>query len=114
VITPKTLEEAMNSLLPADQRTGDLETDLKAALKESERRRDENSADGGAIIHAMRDKEHGLGWSWRQFTIATGMAQRSASHWLDDYREFLQRYALGMNEASEGPTLNDIRRQYEC
>lgn len=86
---PKGLMDAMDSLLPADKRTGDLETDLIAAFNECLRRRAENARDGGAIVAAMRQSvtQGGLGWSWRTFTLKTGQSPRTGGRWLDQVVE---------------------------
>lgn len=69
--------EALDNLLPADQRTGDLAEDLAAAARESMRRRVDNSKWGGAVIAALYRELQ----SWRQVETETGIPQASARRW---------------------------------
>jgi hypothetical protein len=68
---------ALDALVPRDQQTGDLATDLAAAAQESMRRRVENSIAGGHAINALYRT---LG-SWRRLQAATGIPVRTARRW---------------------------------
>jgi len=71
-----TTEEALQALL-GDARTGELRADLLAALAEAMRRRERNTAHGGAVIAALL--EHGL--SYREIEAATGVPRTTAQRW---------------------------------
>jgi transcriptional regulator of acetoin/glycerol metabolism len=68
--------DALTNLL-GDVRTGDEITDLLAALRESKRRRERNSLDGGTMIAAL----HTRGWSYRQIGDAIGMSHVTVHRW---------------------------------
>lgn len=69
--------EALDNLLPADQRTGDLAVDLAAAARESMRRRVDNSRWGGAVLAALYRERR----SWRQVEDETGIPYKTAWRW---------------------------------
>lgn len=69
-------EEALNELLPADQRTGDLVQDLAKAARIAMDRRIRNSQLGGAVIEALHDQV-----SWRELERLTGIPQATARRW---------------------------------
>ncbi len=71
-----TTDEALDALL-GDQLTGDTRTDLLDALKEAMRRRERNTAHGGAVIAALLD----AGLSYRQIEEATGIPRATAQRW---------------------------------
>lgn len=71
------VEEALVNLL-GERRTGDRSADLIAAAKESLRRREQNSMDGGAVIAALRDE---LGMSYRDIERTTGISYVTAHRW---------------------------------
>jgi len=71
-----TTEEALVNLL-GDRRTGDTRADLLDALREAMRRREQNSADGGAVIAALTE----LGVSYREIERETGVPIGTAHRW---------------------------------
>ena len=71
--------EALDELLPADQRTGDLTRDLATAVRNAMERRKNNSRWGGAVIHALHRE---LG-SWRGLEDLTGIPQATARRWAE-------------------------------
>lgn len=71
-----TTEEALVNLL-GDRRTGDARTDLLEALREAMRRRERNSADGGAVIAALTE----MGVSYREIERETGVPIGTAHRW---------------------------------
>jgi hypothetical protein len=72
-----TTEEALMNLL-GDRRSGDERTDLIEAAREAMRRREQNSADGGAVIAALV-KDHGV--SYRELERQTGIPVGTAHRW---------------------------------
>lgn len=70
-------QQALDELLPPEQRTGNPEEDLAQAAKVAWQRRVDNSKWGGAVIGALH--RH-LG-SWRQLEAKTGIAQATARRW---------------------------------
>lgn len=70
---------ALDALVPAERRSADDEANLLAAAIEAERRRTENSREGGVVIAAL----HALGWSWRGIEAATGIPQGTARRWAE-------------------------------
>jgi hypothetical protein len=69
--------EALNELLPADKRTGDLREDLIEAARTAMRRRVDNSRWGGAVIAAL----HRDVGSWRQIEELTEIPHATARRW---------------------------------
>lgn len=68
---------ALNVLVPRDQQTGDLVADLTSAAQEAWRRRQENTALGGAVLAALyRDAQ-----SWRTVSYITGIPTTTARRW---------------------------------
>lgn len=83
--SPLTPDEqaALEELLPADQRTGDLADDLAAAARTAMARRVRNSELGGAVIAALYrelQSRHPKG-SWRDLEAATGIPHGTARRW---------------------------------
>jgi DNA-directed RNA polymerase specialized sigma24 family protein len=71
------LEEALDELLPASNRTGNEQDDLVAAATEAWRRRHVNTDAGAAVITALT--HHGL--SYRQIADLTGIPAATAHRW---------------------------------
>lgn len=71
------LNEALDELLPRDNRTGDDQTDLVAAATEAWRRRHVNTEAGAAIIAALTHR----GLSYRQIADLTGIPAATAHRW---------------------------------
>lgn len=71
-----TADEALEALL-GDRRTGDPTADLLEALREAMRRREQNTAHGGAVIAALVD----AGLSYRDIEQATGIPRATAQRW---------------------------------
>jgi uncharacterized protein YerC len=73
-----TLDQALDSLLGSG-RTGDLQADLLAALREALIRRERNSRDGGAVIAGLLDQ----GLSYRDIERLTGIPRATAQRWAE-------------------------------
>ncbi len=71
------VSRALDSLLPAGERTGDLISDLAEAARRSMQRRRDNSRDGGAVVDALYAEVR----SWRQVQKLTGIPVTSARRW---------------------------------
>lgn len=71
------VSRALDSLLPAAERTGDLVSDLAEAGRRSMQRRRDNSRDGGAVVDALYAEVR----SWRQVEKLTGIPMTSARRW---------------------------------
>lgn len=71
-----TTDEALLDLLGPD-REGDPVQQLEEALKESVRRRKQNSASGGAVIKALLR----AGWSYTDIETKCGLARGTAHRW---------------------------------
>ena len=69
----------LDALLPADQRGKDVDANLLAAARESLRRREQNSLDGGAVLDALRRR----GWSLRKIEKETGIPFNTIKRWAD-------------------------------
>ena len=69
---------ALHALL-GDQQTGDPDTDLIAAARETQEVRRRNSINGGTVLAELRR----LGYSWRQIEAATGIPPSNASRWIE-------------------------------
>ncbi|MGW3473439.1 hypothetical protein ACWDKQ_34435 [Saccharopolyspora sp. NPDC000995] len=69
--------DALDQLVPADQRSDDLVHDLTAAARTAMQRRIDNSRWGGAVLAALHRE---LG-SWRQLEALTGIPQATARRW---------------------------------
>lgn len=68
---------ALDALVPPDQQTGDLRIDLVAAIRETWRRREENTRLGAAVIRALhRDAK-----SWSTVQYLTGIPRMTARRW---------------------------------
>lgn len=68
---------ALDALVPPDQRTDDMRADLVAAIRETWRRREENTRLGAAVIRALhRDAK-----SWRTVEYLTGVPRMTARRW---------------------------------
>jgi hypothetical protein len=74
---PDALVEALDFLLPPEERSGDLTADLAEAAKATMRRREENSLHGGVILAALHGRLH----SWRRLERLTGIPSRTARRW---------------------------------
>jgi hypothetical protein len=74
---------ALNALLPPDQQTGDLRTDLRAAFAESRRRREENSENGGRIIAEL----HAELQSWELTAEELDEPITTLRRWSQPYRQ---------------------------
>ena len=72
------LQEALAELLP-DTPRGDLIDDLCLAARESMRRREVNSRNGGVVIAALRRE----GLSWREIERRTGISRTTAQRWAE-------------------------------
>jgi hypothetical protein len=72
-----TVDEALEALLLGDRRTGDATADLIAALREAMRRREQNTAHGGAVIAALVE----TGLSYHDIEQATGIPRTTAQRW---------------------------------
>jgi hypothetical protein len=74
---------ALDALLPGERQSGDLRSDLAAAIRESWRRREENTRLGAAVIAALyRDAR-----SWRIVEYLTGVPRMTARRWATPPRE---------------------------
>lgn len=73
-----TVDEALDELL-GDRRSGDATADLIEATREAMRRRERNTAHGGAVIAALRE----AGLSWRDIETQTGIPKATAQRWAD-------------------------------
>ena len=71
-----TADEALVELL-GDQRRGDVRADLIEAAKEAMRRRERNTALGGAVIAALRE----TGVTYREIEQVTGIPRATAQRW---------------------------------
>ena len=78
-VSPEELEEALSSLLAPDERSGDVYSDVVAAVKRALERRETNSRDGGRAIEALRDQ----GLSWRRIEALTGVPKDTAQRWAE-------------------------------
>ena len=68
---------ALDALIPPDQQTGDLATDLAAAGREAWRRRHENTVNGGHVLAAL----YRLAGTWRTVGFVTGIPWMTARRW---------------------------------
>lgn len=68
--------DALDQLLPADQRTDDEITDLAEAARVAMKRRVDNSRHGGAVLAALNRRV-----SWRQIERITGIPETTARRW---------------------------------
>jgi hypothetical protein len=75
-LTPDELD-ALDALLPADQRTGDPSEDLAQAVRIAMQRRVDNSRWGGAVISALHRELN----SWRRLEVVTGIPMATARRW---------------------------------
>lgn len=82
VDNPSGIDRTLAELLP--ERTGDLETDIRAASREVTKRAEDghriyHSAGqmGGQLVRELRDR----GYSWHQVTMVTGFESRTARRW---------------------------------
>lgn len=71
------VNEALQELLPDEQRTGHAEADLVAAAVEAWRRRHVNTDAGAAVIAALAAR----GLSYRQIADRTGIPAATAHRW---------------------------------
>ena len=71
-----TADRALQALL-GDHRSGDLVNDLIKAAKEAQRRREQNTVDGGDIIAELRV----AGLEWRDIERVTGIPKATAQRW---------------------------------
>lgn len=69
-------DRALQALL-GDHRSGDHINDLVNAAKESQRRREQNTVDGGEIIADLR----AAGLEWRDIERLTGIPKATAQRW---------------------------------
>lgn len=69
--------DALDALVPVDRQSGDVIADLIAAAHEALRRRERNTAEGGAVLAALyRDAQ-----SWRTVGYLTGIPFATARRW---------------------------------
>jgi hypothetical protein len=68
---------ALDALVPPDQQSGDPRADLVAAIRETWRRREENTRLGAAVIRAL----HRDAGSWRTVEYLTGVPRMTARRW---------------------------------
>lgn len=69
-------DRALQALL-GDHRSGNYLNDLVTAAKETQRRREQNTMDGGEIIDALRE----AGIEWREIERLTGIPKATAQRW---------------------------------
>lgn len=74
-------QAALEELLPADRRTGNLADDLAAAARTAMERRVRNSELGGAVIAALYRELKARGGSWRDLEHLTGIPHGTARRW---------------------------------
>jgi hypothetical protein len=68
---------ALDALVPPEQQTGDVRDDLIAAVRESWRRREENTKLGAAVLGALYRSAQ----SWRTIEFITGVPRTTARRW---------------------------------
>lgn len=78
-LTPEQ-QAAFDDLLPAGDRTGDLEADVVRAIQVAMQRRVTNSRNGGLMIAFAHNA---LRLSWRKLAPRTGMKIRTLRRWAE-------------------------------
>lgn len=71
------MAEALDALLPADERSGDLTADLAEAARRSMQRRLDTTRHGGAVIGELYRQVN----SWRKVEAMTGISTATARRW---------------------------------
>lgn len=72
-------DQAVSSVLPPGERTGNDLADLLAALRAIQDARSRTAETGGTLVRALR----AAGLSWREIEAETGVDHRTARRWAD-------------------------------